>query len=787
MGNEASAPIQIVHPAAGTEQEVKQAATNVHNARKAGHVTLWCPIVRKQNSIEVLRDAVPEVKIMFDPRDNVLSPVVKATFHSILDPVEGATVEEETFGVTEGLPHSAAGPVKPPQLFFKWDNRWNKLASPWSVKDLRSQTGVRAKTIESRIRKLCLSGQQPKLLNHQEDVLLHFELNPHLYGRQPRDVPKRERGFLLLWSMGSGKTRAASEVVGLGAPTRVIVVAHKTNLGQWEATLKGLYQRAGTWTHFVIVGHTEFARRSANENFVRNAVVILDEMQVYRSLTPAMQYPVSEIRNANQVLCLTGTPLVNGPDDMAGFLRLMGGMRLDEIDQWFKRYDRSGPEHTSAITSVTRAVMRRVSFHDPRVHDPEGFTKHYPTIGEHYVGVALTWMQTMLHQVEETAEVVVYGKKVPLVTHNSYHTHTRHVMNTGGHYPVARLRQLATRGPTAGSSAAPVPSHSSRGSVSDGRAEDGSSVYEDLTSGAGEELEQSETGSPGKDVETMSDVDLLRTIERDSPKVRKIVKGLEQYYPAPQVVHSHFVEHGAYLVAAVLRWKHPKWKVEMITGATEGEERTHLVNAYNSGKIHVLIITDASATGTDVHGTRAMWKMGLADNLSTERQTTGRVARFGSHKQGDDLTISTTIATFGAKLTRGYVPHHIREDVRSIVEHMADMHRRGVAKTIRERGGVDVDDVLVQLGLLPDEDGRVATETFEEKLLREVHEKQAALDELMHAIRAAAIPPLTPAKESTRRNTQAKRNSQKVASKRGRPRAAANKTPDAKKYRAHQL
>ena len=117
--------------------------------------------------------------------------------------------------------------------------------------------------------------------------------------------------------------------------------------------------------------------------------------------------------------------------------------------------------------------------------------------------------------------------------------------------------------------------------------------------------------------------------EADSPKLRKIVDTVMTYAGiGPQVVHSSLIDSAL----AKLRDMLPKTlRMEMITGSTQAGERTSITKLYNAGKLDVLLISDASQFGADLHGTAVMHMSEPQNNVATEKQTAARAIRMFSH------------------------------------------------------------------------------------------------------------------------------------------------------------
>lgn len=642
--------------------------------------SFWFVLERHENRIEAVRDSSPRFRVIvpaacrggqsddvedpgdFEDADELLCACVVAWFRELARRYPSVQVSVTCPDVPE-----EDGRRQPSLEYASEDGFAYQVPLPWTAAEVGK--GLSQTSIGKRLADLVFSERKVTPLDHQAAVL-------------QRDFAGGRA--LLMWTMGSGKTRAAgllgAKAIAAGEVRRVIVLAHKTNLGNWEATLSRMPQPEGTRTSFTIVGHAEFSHQAAKSDaWVEDAFVVVDESQVYRSLTPAMLFPVQQLQRARRLLCLSGTPLVNGAEDMAGFLCVVAGWDAGRSQAWVDRFVAGEEEEPggreSLLAEVAQACAGRVSYYDPRVHTPELFAAKYPTIEHVDVRVPLTWHQALLHQFEELPSVVLYGTAVPLSTGNSYHTHTKQLMVSG-------------------------------------------LCLDDVT-------------------------DDVAEIEAESPKLRVLLANLEAHHPEPQVVHSHYVEYGAHQVLSMLRHRHPDWTVRMITGATRAEDRTAWVEEFSRrapAVIHVLIITDASATGTDVRGARAMHKLGRANNISTEQQIDGRCARYGSHKQGERLTIYNYIAVFDAARSEADVPDDIRDTAVEEMLSLALQAKRGVRKQLDERlrapgGRLRVSsDILEALGLFRDE-----LRTYEELLHEANLRKQQELDQILGVIREASL------------------------------------------------
>ena len=121
--------------------------------------------------------------------------------------------------------------------------------------------------------------------------------------------------------------------------------------------------------------------------------------------------------------------------------------------------------------------------------------------------------------------------------------------------------------------------------------------------------------------------------DTDAPKLKVMADQVESRYKKDPhfrgVIYSNFLESGLEPVSRELaRRGIPS---QMFTGQQGDQERKQIVDNYNSGKLHVLLISGAGAEGLDLKGTKLLqimephWQEELID------QVRGRVIRYRSH------------------------------------------------------------------------------------------------------------------------------------------------------------
>jgi superfamily II DNA or RNA helicase len=219
--------------------------------------------------------------------------------------------------------------------------------------------------------------------------------------------------MLFNWALGSGKTRGALKVVGVECPRRCTVVCTNTMIEYWVQETKAEDQKCENPTIFEVIGYTEFKRQV--EDFgtlsLRDSFVILDEGHYFRNITESMKLPLTALLNAEQFILLTGTAIVNDPDETA-FLSILFG----------------GKNRVVNVEKLRDDVMDRiVSYHNPE--DDPSLQKYFPTCSEQYIRVPMTWPQTLEYMMYRKSTGVLGGYKIKHGKLNSYNSTTRSISN----------------------------------------------------------------------------------------------------------------------------------------------------------------------------------------------------------------------------------------------------------------------------------------------------------------------------------------------------------------------
>lgn len=121
--------------------------------------------------------------------------------------------------------------------------------------------------------------------------------------------------------------------------------------------------------------------------------------------------------------------------------------------------------------------------------------------------------------------------------------------------------------------------------------------------------------------------------DSDAHKIRSMAEHIEKRYKADKhfrgVSYSSFLDAGVHPLARELKRRGIPHAI--FTGSVPDEERKHIVENYNKGKVPVLIISGAGAEGLDLKGTKLMQIAEPHWQEEMINQVRGRAIRFHSH------------------------------------------------------------------------------------------------------------------------------------------------------------
>ncbi len=116
----------------------------------------------------------------------------------------------------------------------------------------------------------------------------------------------------------------------------------------------------------------------------------------------------------------------------------------------------------------------------------------------------------------------------------------------------------------------------------------------------------------------------------ENPKFAYILQNWSRW-DLPLVIHSEYVQASLQPLQDLILEHQPHLLCRIIEGGTPDAERRTILRAFNQGKVAVLLISKAAATGVDLKGGRTIIRMDVGDNLESEAQSIARIIRMRSH------------------------------------------------------------------------------------------------------------------------------------------------------------
>lgn len=116
----------------------------------------------------------------------------------------------------------------------------------------------------------------------------------------------------------------------------------------------------------------------------------------------------------------------------------------------------------------------------------------------------------------------------------------------------------------------------------------------------------------------------------NNKKMRGVINHLKKNKYEHTIIYMSFVVKGIRIMKQLL--EKANYKVSIVSGDEGAVEKQQSVEAYNTGKIDVIIISKAGAEGLDLKNTSALYLLDQPWNEATREQIIGRGVRFKSHE-----------------------------------------------------------------------------------------------------------------------------------------------------------
>lgn len=215
-------------------------------------------------------------------------------------------------------------------------------------------------------------------------------------------------GLLLFYDMGSGKTitsiAVAESLLQRGEIEHVFVVMPKAIMKQYETTMKDAGVNAAKYTLWT---HTSMLRVHDMDQ-LKNGLLIIDEAHKIRAEGAMFKKALALARRAPKRLLMTGTPIVNWPDDIAPLLALVkdardvpaGTSESKFTTEFLQKFSMSSEGNTTwkwkktASKDLVKYLRCTTLFYKPGA----GQRIDYPSHDEEIVRVGMTDNQSRWHK-----------------------------------------------------------------------------------------------------------------------------------------------------------------------------------------------------------------------------------------------------------------------------------------------------------------------------------------------------------------------------------------------------
>jgi superfamily II DNA or RNA helicase len=525
------------------------------------------------------------------------------------------------------------------------------------------------------------------LLVHQQDALDAFA------GKQ--------QVSLLCWELGAGKTLGGLSIAAATAalattsnnPRRIVIVCPISLIAQWAVyvMLKPHPLTCNEPIVYDVIGSDEWERMADEQDdrlyqFIADhvSIIVVDEMQRYRRATNGRSQGLSMYHCANAILYLTGTPFVNDTTSLLGFCACMANVT-----------------RTTSLHSLSELWS---AFAGDAMEDEESVMR----LPASRVGSALRNRVSFF----TPADFAPYAHQYPCV-----HSAIVHVPMT----PAQLFNYLAYRATTF--------------SVTIER--------ETYT------VQLGKTGNSAN-IGLLQNADMpFAPAWSRSPKIHAMVERIRSH-SYPQVVFTRFVDNGVEPVVLALRalLRLDATQVVSLTGKTPSSARGEMIQRFNMGRLPILVLSRAGATGVDLQGAVAFHALGAFDNDEEKRQAQGRVERFGSHKRKPStqrrIHIYNYVIQFPSRAPSSLTDSERSELLQALASWMGDVSLRegdprlsvmAGAKTSARRQSVA--NSLYQNLVAQAAEQQT---TIDEKMMQEIDEKRRHLTPYKEILRRVSVP-----------------------------------------------
>ena len=421
---------------------------------------------------------------------------------------------------------------------------------------------------------------------------------------------------ILFWKMGAGKTIGAIRYARMTEARRVLVIASKTLISQWETVLRKTLDCRVTCTEWTLVSYERFCElNSLNGKYkfpIRQFdLVVVDEAHYFKNLTGSKAYCVSVLFQAKRTLYLTGTPLRNDEGDLAFWTLAMGGPDLRVQAQVSENRSLSDVCSRFAKSPGFKALFaNKIHCFDPVSAIPaDRLHLNYPYVVRRTVETPLTLVQNVEYSLLTSGLLLSY-------TGSQGNRRTSEVQCQG---PLKLWQRTVPLTGVLLESGPAEPRFVSAKALK---------FAEMVVQTANSAEDLAETESDDEDSDSRSE-------KKTGPKKTARKKSV--------ILYSRFRYFFAE-IKACLKAADKNLVVHIICGDTEVNDRSTIIEQFNSGKVDVLMLCRVGGEGVDLNGASALHVFEPQLNQAETEQAVGRAVRF--HQTVPSLEHARTVRIF---------------------------------------------------------------------------------------------------------------------------------------------
>ncbi len=257
--------------------------------------------------------------------------------------------------------------------------------------------------------------------------------------QQPQPKPEKNdrvcNAILMFWKMGLGKSSGVLLPFSNLHVPKIYILCTNAMISKWMEFIMNISQPKISTTQFQIIGLTEFSKMVQDDkHFLKDQYVIFDEAHMFRSLTTQMQHEIECLVETRILLNLTGTPLMNDPEDLVGVAGVMNYQLSLQEKSLLKRKD----YHTSDFLPQVLELIDRIFTGNVHYVIPDQIVKdECAPIVQEFKEIEMTGKQVIDYMRGVRAQFSIGGLELRSSNQGSFRSNQKKFSNSSKNDPIA--------------------------------------------------------------------------------------------------------------------------------------------------------------------------------------------------------------------------------------------------------------------------------------------------------------------------------------------------------------